>query len=506
MLTAIPGVRSFDAGAWKIQYAADPSLCLDAGDPLRNGSQPGALVWVWDCNNLPQQAWGYDSDSGDIYLKDSDPKLCLDVYSDMKLGNQVQVWECNSQPQQLFDINWGTTIRLSQNNTLCLDLIVNPDGTIGDGSLLQFWPCNGYGNQQWIYDSGTGEIRAPRRRCPDPCRLHILTWCRPALPAGTGFNGGDPPLCIDAHDFTAGNRLMIWTCNGMQQQKWGYDAVMNTVYLSLSATSSFHPDATRCMDLSGGAVDPGTAVEIWDCNGCWNQKWLLAGGVEQQAVEYFNSSVRRALDARVLQDPGHCPALPTPPAAECTPGWPIFNKRADLLSDPWGAVRCLRSSKSNPIQYLLTPLRSMHTSSRTSPRISQQTSLHISASPRVRLQYLAAVYGGSIPPALSFPWCAGGLYMLYSDMLIAHKVSHPASVGACPTNAGKTAGQLYTSNNLFQPSNALWIWHPPPYKGLSGWIEVIHMGGLGDEHVGAWFFHAKGSGIWIEVGPRPVWR
>ena len=41
-----------------------------------------------------------------------------------------------------------------------------------------------------------------------------------------------------------------------------------------------------------------------------------------------------------------------------------------------------------------------------------------------------------------------------------------------------------------------------PFKAFadSTWIEVIHMGGLGDEHIGAWFFHASGSGIWVNVG------
>ena len=117
------------------------------------------------------------------------------------------------------------------------------------------------------------------------------------------------------------------------------------------------------------------------------------------------------------------------------------------------------------------------------------------------LTTVAAVYGGAIPAAMTFPWCVGGLWMLYADVIAAHKVTTPASVGPCPTNKGQTAGQLYSSNNLFQPSNAVWIWHPGPFKAFadSTWIEVIHMGGLGDEHIGAWFFHAKGSGIWVNV-------
>ena len=44
-----------------------------------------------------------------------DASLCIDAFSPIKLGNQLQVWSCNGSPQQMFEVNWGTTIRLNQN-------------------------------------------------------------------------------------------------------------------------------------------------------------------------------------------------------------------------------------------------------------------------------------------------------------------------------------------------------------------------------------------------------
>ena len=97
----------FDSGAWKIQYYADPSKCLDAGD-MKEGTQ----LKLWDCNAQDQQRWGYDYDTRTIYLAGSaDASLCMDAYAPLAIGNFVQVWECNGLDQQRFNVFWGTTIR-----------------------------------------------------------------------------------------------------------------------------------------------------------------------------------------------------------------------------------------------------------------------------------------------------------------------------------------------------------------------------------------------------------
>jgi hypothetical protein len=76
--------------------------------------------------------------------------------------------------------------------------------------------------------------------------------------------------CVDlpGNNYKNGNQLELWDCNGLPQQKWGYDASMKTIYLSTSS------DASKCVDLFQG-FNPlnGAPVQIWDCTGDVKQQW-----------------------------------------------------------------------------------------------------------------------------------------------------------------------------------------------------------------------------------------
>ena len=344
----------FDDGAYKIQYAGNPSLCLDAGD-MKEGTQ----LILWGCNGLPQQKWGYDYKEGTIYLADSvsEATLCADVFSPIKAGNKIQVWACNDYPQQQFDVNWGTTIRVVWSYKFCLDLT---GGDTTPGTLIQLWECNGAPNQQWIFDPSSG-----------------------ALISALDFN-----MCVDAHDLTAGNRLILWGCNGQSQQKWGFDNSMQTLYLQDSMS-----DATRCMDLYGGEAKKGTAVQIYDCNGCWNQQWLVAGGIRgnfADGLERIGANGTSSIGASAIAErksanssqpralilPRTCPAKPLPPGPKpaggrCLGNWPEFQSSAELSANPWGA-------------------------------------------------YFTAIYG--TVPSGPYPLCIGSFWMFYQGTLTAAKV------------------------------------------------------------------------------------
>ena len=506
----------FDAGSYSIRYAAVPTKCIDAGDPSKGGMAPGALLMLWDCNGLPQQQFGYDWNMGTIYLSatargwlgapatnelltgahhglipnrtsnasagwyardgsggdiDVDGRAvghtpdgglapmaayCIDAYSDMKLGNHLQVWGCNGYPQQAFDVNLGTTIRVGQNYKMCIDVILPTSGSPQDGALLQLWGCNGHINQQFIFDANTGQIKY----------------------------GGDPSLnlCIDASGVKPGMRLKLWDCNGVAWQQWGYDATMNTLYLSQSmrsrdavlgapanrsapagasaraanGSSAPVPDATICLDLYGGLYTPGNYPQTWGCNLCWNQKWLVGGGVRNTRRRLHDAASPYLAAARAPLPPlGTCPPIPDP-GGKCSGGWPSYASSAELSASPWGA-------------------------------------------------YFTKIYGAAPPDGADYPFCIGNLWVLYSDTIAKLGIKTPKSVGTCPTNGGKTEGQVYNVNNNFSPQNMIWIWHPYPRVAFKDktWVEVIHMGskgGLSDEHVGSWFFYAKGSGMWFNIG------
>jgi len=415
----------FDAGRWAIQYAADPTKCLDAGAAMTKG----ALVMLWNCNSLPQQKWGYDYKAGTIYLagSDSDASLCLDAFQDQKAGNQLQLWDCNEYQQQQFNVNLGTTIRVNQDYEKCLDL---EGGKAVDGGKVQIWPCNGLPNQQWIYWEDT--------------RMIVY-----------GGNGGNPAFCLDAGNEQLQSSLKIWTCNGYPQQKFGYDFTEFTVYLASSES-----DASKCLDLGGGDFSQGASVDVWTCNGCWNQKWILGAGASTTSAvaTSFASSNTSGVAIGQPQVPYSCPPIgPAPaPGGPCVGGWPKFDSQAQLQANTWGSC------------------------------------------------YFKQVYGYVPDDASGFyPLCLGELWMFYTDVMQSCGVTGvPQSVGECPTNRGKTPGQYYQHMSGLQPNNVAWSWHPLPHVAIpdNTWVEVIHRKFVKDEHAGAWFFYARGGGIWFNMG------
>lgn len=154
----------------------------------------------------------------------------------------------------------------------------------------------------------------------------------------------------------------------------------------------------------------------------------------------------------VYPQAGVCKPNPVPP------NWPFFDTAALLNADPWG-------------------------------------------------KYYQSVYGTL--PAGGYPIYPSDLWLLYDEVLIKAKVTKvPKSSGDCPTNTlGKTyappKGQRYGINNKYSPPFLNWVWHPYPYKALatSTWQEVLHAADpFGDEHFGAWFMYAPGSGIYFNLG------
>merc|ERR1719409_1059241 len=75
---------------------------------------------------------------------------------------------------------------------------------------------------------------------------------------------------IDAGDMAQGTGLVLWECNGLPEQKWGYDSSMSTIYLAVDDS-----DASMCMDALGGNPIAGTTLGAWGCNGQASQQWLV---------------------------------------------------------------------------------------------------------------------------------------------------------------------------------------------------------------------------------------
>lgn len=403
----------FDSGAYQIQWAGDSSKCIDAGD-MSQGSQ---LV-LWDCNGYDQQKWAYD---GTIYLAIDNP-MCMDLYGGgTDGGTPIVVWDCMHIWSQTWTVSSGITIRTSSNYQLCLDLAGE---STDNGTPVQLWECNGLWDQKWILEDWQIKLAS------------------------------DTSKCVDAGGLSAGNLLMLWDCNGQDQQLFGYDG---TIFLSSSPA-----DASLCVDLPGGLLDWGTQLEVYDCNSCWNQQFDVTGPVDvgmvlHQPREQSLASLNRNLTV------GGCPPSggPSPPpgagSSHCSHagdqhGWPVFDDEASLQASNWAG-------------------------------------------------YFQDVYG-EIPHS-GYPICIYNFFWLYPDTKAAHGCDEG---GNSPKKCPAGDGAYYKVNNKFDKTikNSAWIYHPSPYAAIPGsiWIEVTHSDGLcaGSEGHGMWFFYTEGSGIWFNTG------
>jgi hypothetical protein len=69
-------------------------------------------------------------------------------------------------------------------------------------------------------------------------------------------------LCLDATDMQQGNSLILWECNGQDQQEW-----------TSGSDNSLQTSNSICLD--SWSDSNGAGLQLWNCNSMDNQKWLL---------------------------------------------------------------------------------------------------------------------------------------------------------------------------------------------------------------------------------------
>jgi hypothetical protein len=428
----------FDSGSSKIVWGGDSSKCIDAGTPLQAGTE----LYLWDCNGLKQQTWWYDSGAKTVFLAESgtDATWCMDLTGGLTdYGQSIELWGCDGWRNQQWNLLNGITIRTAgYAGDFCLDL---EGGITKAGTKVQMWSCNGLLNQKWIFDPNSWQIRPI----------------------------SDPSKCLDGgKSLKTGEPVMIWDCNGEDQQVWGFDASTQSVYLAKSTS-----DASLCLDLSNGMRVEGGQVGLWQCNGCWNQKWILFGPNSASAsalasppkVSAANESTKRGfLQAKA---PMNCPGFPgATVAGHCMSGdqhgWPVFQNQKELYaSGAWA-------------------------------------------------NYFKAVYGEV--PSDGYPICTGNLAMIYSDQAFGAGIKfNPGVSGWCP----KADGTLYNEMG-FSHKGFYWLYNhvlSQPYVSKSGttglpgksWVEVIHSAYPQDGEA-TWLYYTPGSAMWLYLGNTQVYN
>lgn len=222
--------------------------CVDvAGD---DDGQGGAAVQLWDCLlDAVDQHWLHIRTTPTVHLTsgvDEYPNTlktmgrCLEVQGDSSVaGTPIQLWDCNGLGgQEWFPQSDGTL--LNPQSGQCLTA---RGASTANGTRLEIQPCAGAASQRFIVTPGllfqATPIDAPGGKCVDV----------------QGVNTG-----------TNGTAVVVDDCQReANDQSW-----WSTPDGSLTTLG-------RCLDIVGNGTSPGTAVQLYDCNGSGGQQWVQQG-------------------------------------------------------------------------------------------------------------------------------------------------------------------------------------------------------------------------------------
>lgn len=196
-------------------------------------------------------------------------------------------------------IQSGTAYSIvNQLSSMALDV---PGGSTSNGTKIQQWSCNGYGQQNWIVtDAGGGTYTVVNQlsgKALDDTNAsnangnQIQQWDRDGYPQQnwtiTSQGGGVYTIvnqlsgkALDASaSMTNGTIMQQWDRNGFTQQNWiivpagscnGFPVQSNTPYTLVNQQSSLALDDTNASTANG------TRMQQWNCNGSAQQNWVLS--------------------------------------------------------------------------------------------------------------------------------------------------------------------------------------------------------------------------------------
>lgn len=114
-----------------------------------------------------------------------------------------------------------------------------------NGDPVQLWSCNTNSEQQWYYDSSTGQIKNEDGKCLDA-------------------NSNDFP--------SQGDMLQLWTCNTNEEQVWSVVQEADGFYIIYVSSTS--PAGFWCMDANSNDYPAnGDPLQLWSCNDNPEQAW-----------------------------------------------------------------------------------------------------------------------------------------------------------------------------------------------------------------------------------------
>jgi len=230
-----------------------------------------------------------------ISIRDN-ANLCLDIEKGHGAGGDtVQIWECNGQESQLWYFDPGSwKIQWAGNRTKCIDA-----GDQSPGTQLVLADCSGatgQTGQKWGFDGTTNAIFLAAD--DGGCSLSENTD-RPGNDIGDGTPNvkglSSPEDCCDHCSANPACKAFAFATkdgglfSGISKGDcWFKTAEGEPKYKDGITSGSATGDYSLCMDLAGASKELGTAVQLWDCNGLWEQNWLLSHGITIRVMSDYH--------------------------------------------------------------------------------------------------------------------------------------------------------------------------------------------------------------------------
>jgi hypothetical protein len=106
--------------------------------------------------------------------------------------------------------------------------------------------------------------------CVDPASTSATTLV-PGLFEFRQLRNAATGTCVGGSGYNSrnGTANVAQSCHGGRNQGFWYDAARRSLHVQLSHD--------RCLDVTGGTMSAGSAVNLYDCHGGANQKWVFAG-------------------------------------------------------------------------------------------------------------------------------------------------------------------------------------------------------------------------------------
>jgi hypothetical protein len=119
-----------------------------------------------------------------IFSHDSD--RCIDIVGGAAVpGAKLMIWDCSESPTQQWTFTGGTMRALG----LC---VRTAGGSTDDGVDLELGSCDGSAAQRFTLNTSHDLVNTPTGKCAD----------------------------VRDHQKTNGSRLQLWSCTGLDNQKW----------------------------------------------------------------------------------------------------------------------------------------------------------------------------------------------------------------------------------------------------------------------------------------------